>query len=91
MGARIRKRGMVVCAAMHPAHCGDIYLTDQQLYDLSEAGELVATPTHLHKSTCNGTDCKSWLIGASGSPVCGDGLWLRRNDALAAEEQRALA
>jgi hypothetical protein len=81
MGARIRRQGQVVCAAMHQPEPGDIYLTDQQLYELAQAGELVATPTHLHRAGCpGGWQCSAHLIGAAGSPICGDGVWLRRNE-----------
>jgi hypothetical protein len=78
MGARIRSNGTVICAAMHPSEAGDIYLTDQQLYDAVEAGELRASPTHLHREDCSGENCDGTLTGGSGARLCGDGLWLRR-------------
>ncbi len=77
MGARIRSNGEVVCAAMHPEMPGDTYIDDGELYHrVVEAQELIATPTHLHAEGCDGVHCDGSIIGASGSRLCGDGIWL---------------
>lgn len=77
MGARIRLDGTIVCAAMHPELDGDYYLDDEQLYKAVEAGEIEASPTHLHKAECDTVNCSGATISASGSPVCGDGIWVK--------------
>ncbi len=77
MGARIRQDGSIVCAAMHPERPGDVYVDDAELYRLATAGEWMASPNHLHAEGCDGENCKESTISASGSPVCGDGVWVR--------------
>lgn len=62
---------------MHDRQATDIYLTDQELYEAVIRGELVASPTHLHRAGCSGPDCSGSIIGGSGSRLCGDGVWSR--------------
>lgn len=50
MAVRVRKNGRVLCAAMHTAEEGDIYIDDTLHYLLSvEAKVLVTTPHEQHK------------------------------------------
>jgi len=50
MAVRIRKDGRVLCAAMHPAEAGDIYVDDGVHYHLSvEAKVLVTEPHERHR------------------------------------------
>lgn len=45
MAVRVREDGSVVCAAMHPARKGDVYVDDGLHYRLSvELGLLVSEP-----------------------------------------------
>lgn len=76
MGVRIRQDGSVLCAAMHPSMVGDIDLDDQALYKLAVIDEmLIASDSHLHVAECDPEHCKGTITSASGSPVCGDGIW----------------
>jgi hypothetical protein len=43
MAVRIRKDGVIVCAAMHPEMEGDTYIDDQQHYDLAVIKEILIT------------------------------------------------
>lgn len=43
MAIRIRKDGRILCAAMHPAEPGDVYLDDQTHYVLSTETGIVVT------------------------------------------------
>lgn len=50
MAVRIRKDGRILCAAMHPAEEGDMYVDDSLHYHLSvEAKVLVTEPHYRHK------------------------------------------
>lgn len=84
MGARIRLDGRILCAAMHDPEPGDIYIDDGQLYELSQAGAIVASVTHLHVADCpdfltGDGHCMGEIIGGSMSRLCGDGIWTRQN------------
>jgi hypothetical protein len=46
VAVRIRKDGRVLCAAMHPAEEGDIYLDDPTHYYLSVEVKVLATEPH---------------------------------------------
>lgn len=43
MAVRIRKDGRVLCAAMHPAESGDIYVPDEVNYYLSAVAHVLVT------------------------------------------------
>lgn len=50
MAVRIRKDGRILCAAMHPAKEGDVYINDSIHYYLSvEVKVLVTEPHERHK------------------------------------------
>lgn len=44
MAVRVRSDARVLCAAMHPALPGDIYIDDTLHYNLCEIGALVTEP-----------------------------------------------
>lgn len=49
MAVRVRKNGQILCAAMFPEKCGDIYINDTIHYCLSvELKILVTEPHELH-------------------------------------------
>jgi hypothetical protein len=51
MAVRIRKDGRVLCAAMHPAEKGDLYIDDAIHYYLSaEVRVLVTDPHERHRT-----------------------------------------
>lgn len=55
MSLRVRPDGRVLCAAMHPAEDGDLYLDDGVHYLLSvEAGVLVSEPMFLSEDVGRG-------------------------------------
>ena len=46
MGLRWRKDGRLLCAAMTEPEDGDIYFDDEQLYEMSKQGVILADPDH---------------------------------------------
>ena len=72
MAVRIRKDGRILCAAMHPAEDGDLYVDDALHYYLSvEAKVLVTEPHERHKE-----HGEWWRVNAIPPNVRIDGFYL---------------
>ena len=70
MSLRIRLDGTVLCAAMHPALPGDVYVHDDVSYELTvNHGLLITDYRHLRKA---GNDTEG--------PLDGHGQWWWRDD-----------
>lgn len=67
MSLRIRSDGRVLCAAMHEAEPGDVYLDDGEHYALSiEMGVLLTEPMELPEGVGRGGHARHgqwWWIG----------------------------
>jgi hypothetical protein len=72
MAVRVRKDGRILCAAMHPAEPGDVYIDDGVHYQLSVIAEVLVTDEHhLDKDGVKGHGQWWWITDTKKPPVGG--------------------